>query len=111
MVNRPTDIEVALPPLEPTRLKTIPENVFVNIGVQDMTETYANAVRDVERYRSAVPARNRTYRVAIGSVTLAAICWMAFQKLTGDGLSKVLIAAIVSIGGVLAVREYRKKKE
>lgn len=86
---------------------------FVWTDVQHMSPEAAGAAKDVAKYQHAVPARNRTYQVAIGAASVVAISWMAISALKGspDALGKVLIAAIVAIGGVFAVKIYRAQKK
>lgn len=78
---------------------------------QEMGHVAANAAREVAKLQFAVPARNRTYRVAIGAVATVIVCGMAIDKLAGADLGKVLVTAIVALGAIFVVREYKKNKK
>src|SRR5207237_4201970 len=117
MVKQPTDLQPATPiepaAFEPARFKPLPENVFVNIGVQDMTQTAADAAKEIAKYQSAVPARNRTYQVIAGSVSVVLICRWAIDALKSDtaSLASVLKASVVALGAVFVARQLTKKKK
>jgi hypothetical protein len=78
--------------------------------ISDMTPEAASVAKDIARSKFAIPARNRTYRVLIVSVSAVAICWLALEALKSApaAMAQVLGIAASALGAAIVIRGCRK---